>query len=328
MYDTCTFKERKKYLRRLSALERKAEWYKQSSRGFLKRLTGFAVSWRRASKRKAQVPGGQAVPRLDRGTVREREDSYFSPCRIAVYTVLFGAYDELKEPWIRPDNIDYYVLTDQEVPEGSAWKKKDIPDCAQGFKLPGAKEAAETGFPETVLRNRFLKMFPHLIFPDYEISIYLDANIQVCSDLTALTAGLPPEHPSGFQPAQPQVCLPICMFRHKKRDCVHEEIKACIAQKKAPEGRLLKEGEALRQSGIPEHWGLLEAPVIVRRHRNEACRRLMETWWSEFLKGSGRDQPALIRALKKEGLTPDCIVPLGTNLRRCSLFVQTEHKKR
>ena len=172
-------------------------------------------------------------------------------------------------------------------------------------QLPDADAA---GFSESVLKNRFCKMFPHLIFPEYEQSVYLDTNILICSDLTALTRGLQPGSPSVF------------MFRHKKRDCVYDEIEACIVQHKASPERLRKEKEAIRQLGIPEHWGLLEAPLIVRRHRDEACRRLMEAWWREFLAGSGRDQPALIRALKKEGLTPGSIGSLGGNIRTSAVM--------
>lgn len=317
MFDTCSGKERRNYLRRLAALEKSAERYKVTGhrpvkgllKGFLKSLKG----WTARRPRSAPISGGNAVPLFDRGTVRDREESYFSPHRIAVYTALFGPYDAFREPWICPDNIDYYVLTDQEVPEGSAWKKRDLDDSCVISQLPGADVV---GFPESVLKNRFCKMFPHLIFPEYEQSVYLDTNILICSDLTALTRGLQPGSPSVF------------MFRHKKRDCVYDEIEACIVQHKASPERLRKEKEAIRQLGIPEHWGLLEAPLIVRRHRDEACRRLMEAWWREFLAGSGRDQPALIRALKREGLTPGSIGSLGRNLRRCSLFVQMEHQKR
>ena len=71
---------------------------------------------------------------------------------------------------------------------------------------------------DPVLANRWCKMHPHQLFPQYPLSVYLDSNIRIVSDLTALTSAM-----TGF---------PVCMFRHKQRDCVYEEIHACLLKKK------------------------------------------------------------------------------------------------
>ena len=45
--------------------------------------------------------------------------------------------------------------------------------------------------------------------------------------------------------------------------------------------------------GFPEHYGLYEANVIIRKHNNKSVIDLMEYWWSEILNNSHRDQLSL-----------------------------------
>ena len=35
---------------------------------------------------------------------------YFSDARIAVFTALFGDYDDIRDPLVHPDNIDYFII--------------------------------------------------------------------------------------------------------------------------------------------------------------------------------------------------------------------------
>lgn len=229
-----------------------------------------------------------------------RKRLYLGEERIAVYTSLFGKYDVLREPIIHPDNIDYFVLTDGVIKDESLWKRLDI----NGL-IP------EAFVSDPILANRWCKMHPHLLFPDYKYSVYVDANIWPFSDFTALTASLED--------------FPVAMFRHKKRNCVYDEIASCIAQGKASKESLLSHLETITSHGIPRHWGLLEASVIARKHSDPICRNLMERWWDAFLRGSRRDQISLIDVLWQEGILPSTVGSLGTNLQRCDLFVQMPH---
>ena len=232
-----------------------------------------------------------------------RKKLYFGEERIAVYTSLFGKYDFLREPIIHPDNIDYFVLTDGIVKDGSLWKRLDINEL-----IPLAV------ISDPILANRWCKMHPHILFPDYRYSVYIDANIWPFSDFTALTASLED--------------FPVAMFRHKKRDCVYDEIASCIAQGKASKESLLSHLETITSHRIPRHWGLLEASVIARKHSDPICCNLMAQWWEAFLQGSKRDQISLIDVLWQKGILPSTVGSLGTNLQRCDLFVQMPHSGR
>ena len=56
----------------------------------------------------------------------EEEPNYFSNDRIAVYTAIYGPYDEINEPMTNPDKGDFVSWTDQEVPEDSVWGKSEV----------------------------------------------------------------------------------------------------------------------------------------------------------------------------------------------------------
>lgn len=263
-------------------------------------------------------------------TWRLRPDRYFSHEKIAVYTACMGSYDNIEEPLIWPDNIDYFLVTDSPPQEklsaemssaGKTSAGKTSAEMSSAGNTPASERiweiipAEEVVPPEyvrdPVLANRWCKMHPHELFPRYPLSIYLDSNIRIVSDLTALTSAM-----TGF---------PVCMFRHKQRDCVYEEIHACLLKKKDTRTSLQRQQALLRTHGVPEHYGLLEAPVLVRRHADPACRDLMLAWWDSFLAGSRRDQIALIDALWKLEISPSLIGTLGNDVRECDLFMIMPH---
>ena len=252
--------------------------------------------WREAFKRK---PSGMSAFRPIRLSSYEGE-RYFHDGKIAVYMAMFGDYDQISEPVIQPENIDYYIISDRKMPESSKWT----------WLSPTGRVPQELR-KDPILCNRWCKMHPQLLFPEYEVSVYLDSNFFVVSDLTPLVTFLD--------------SFPVSMFRHQKRDCVYQEIRTCYVQKRDTKENLKKHEQRLRAQGIPEHWGLLEAPVIARRHSDPMCIALMDTWWQNFLSGSRRDQVALVESLWQKGLHPDQIGLLGNDLYSCSLFIRTDH---
>lgn len=232
-------------------------------------------------------------------------DRYCSNERIAVYMACMGNYDALNEPVVFPDNVDYYLITD--MPAAAS-------GMGQAVKVVDAAEAVPAEFADDPVKaNRWCKMHPHILFPDHEISIYVDSNLWIVSDLTALTHTMKD--------------FPMAMFRHKNRDCVYDEITACIIKKKDTEESLRRHEDKLRALGIPAHLGLVEAPVLVRRHHDSACIRLMNSWWEAFLAGCRRDQIAMIEALWRCGLSPETLGTLGNDVLSCDLLIRADHLK-
>lgn len=221
--------------------------------------------------------------------VKRDHPNYFSSERIAVYTAVFGNYDTLLEPYCTPDNIDYYLVTDQS-PElsQSAWKRMDISGFEQ--KLRGLSNAE---------KNRYFKMHPHELFPNYRYSIYIDGNIQVIADLTEYIYGL-------------DACG-LAAHMHSARDCVYEEGDAVVFAKKETRENMDSHLAYLRERQFPEHYGMLECNVLVREH-HARCAKLMEEWWQEFMNHCRRDQISLPYVLRCNGIQIEQVGILGDNI--------------
>lgn len=215
--------------------------------------------------------------------------NYFSNQRIAVYTVVFGKYDAIQEPYCHPDNIDYYLITDQDIDlNNSLWKKKDISGFENDLKNMSNAE-----------KNRYFKMNPFDVFAEYEYSIYIDGNIQVISDLTEYIYRV---GNCGF-----------AAHMHSSRDCVYEESNAVLFAKKETKEHIDKHMEHLHEEHFPKHYGMLECNVLVRR-KCDSCKQLMRDWWWEFLTYSKRDQLSIPYVLYKNGVSVSEVGTLGNNV--------------
>ena len=231
----------------------------------------------------------------------KREDcNYFLDERIAVYTCIIGAYDYLREPLFVPDNCDFYVITDQEVPTSSKWKKLDMNQY-----LDQSKQWNST------LINRYFKMNPHKIFSEYSYSLYVDGNIEIYTDMTEHINRIS-SHGVGF-------------FVHGERDCVYQEIDKCIELHKDSYERLNEQRNYFQSQGMPEHYGLLAANIIARKHHDERCIAIMEEWWNVFSKGFKRDQVVLPYVLYRQGIMPHEVGTLGKDYREDCSFKRLKH---
>lgn len=219
----------------------------------------------------------------------EKSEAYFCDERIAVYTVIFGHYDEVLEPYCAPDNIDYYIITDQNINlENSKWKKLDIKKYE---KILSGMTNAE--------KNRFFKMMPCRVFADYNYSIYVDGNIQIIADVTTFISKI----------GEPG----IAAHWHSSRDCIYNEIEAVLQAKKEKKDILVKHKKHLIEEDFPTHFGLVECNVLVRKH-SEVCNKMMEEWWQEFNNYSKRDQLSFPFVIFKNGFTVDQVTTLGVNV--------------
>ena len=232
---------------------------------------------------------------------KANEPNYFLNDRIAVYTVVFGNVDNILEPYCCPDNIDYYLITDQDIDlSHSKWKRVDISAFGNDLKKM-----------TNVQKNRFFKMKPYLVFPDYKYSIYIDGNIQIITDLTEYINCISSE------------CGLAAHF-HSCRDCVYEESKAIIFAKKETKENMQAHLEHLEKSGFPRKYGMLECNVLAREH-NDFCKKIMEEWFSEFMSYSKRDQISLPFVLYNNHISITKVATLGANVHENPSFRVLTH---
>lgn len=226
-------------------------------------------------------------------------DDYFTNDRIAVYTCVFGRYDSLQEPIIKPNNIDYYIITDQNVSRNSLWKT--IP-----WEQYCSNELSDAE------KNRFFKMHPECVFSKYKYSIYIDGNVKVISDLTPYVKLLG-EVGIGFH-------------YHNQRQCAYKELEAIKLAYKVRKEDADGYKMYLQEKGFPEDYGLLECNVIVREHNNPICRKVMEEWWKQFLNRIKRDQVSLPFVLFSNNIKVDSVAVLGEDVYSNYSFRIVKHK--
>lgn len=225
-------------------------------------------------------------------------DEPYKGARIAIYTSIYGKYDSLCEPLYVDPNCDYFILTNQKVPESSVWKKIE-------FEFP---EEINTNF----LKNRYVKMFPNEIFPNYRYSLYVDGNITVVSAVSFYL--------NDFNSA-----AGIAMHKHPASSNLYDEIDACLMTGKIKNKEAIQLKEKLIREGFPKDFGMFECNVILREHQNMACLKIMKAWWEELMEGAKRDQLHFTYALFKTGYKYSDIGLLGMNMNMNPMFIREAH---
>lgn len=188
--------------------------------------------------------------------------------KIAVYTCIIGSYDIPIDPVYISKRCDYYIITDQDIPNNSVWKKIDI----NKFKINNLNNNEI---------NRFIKLHPHLIFQEYNYSIYLDGNVKIISDLSPMVSQLGKKS--------------IGLHIHSFRNCAYKEGKSFKFNKRLNSFYPIvkKQLEQYKKEGFPSEYSLYENTIIVRNHSRKDCILIMETWWEQLKKYSFRDQISL-----------------------------------
>lgn len=184
--------------------------------------------------------------------------------RIVIYTCITGGYDDLLEPLAVDPEVDYICVSDRAIPADSVWKHMPLP--------------FETG--DDSAKNRYVKMHPHLLFPGYDISVYVDGNIQVVSTVAALA-----REAMGF--------ASIALYQHSFRNCVYAEAVECAALGHDWRWRISAQMQRYRREGFPSGRGLFEGNVIIRNNRSPEIAHLMDLWWDEYRRYARRDQLSL-----------------------------------
>ena len=185
-----------------------------------------------------------------------------------IYTSVFGGYDEVVE----------------QSSNGWDWK------CFS--------EDTHTPIYEDNNRNaKRFKVLPHRYLKDYEYSVFIDGNMSVRGDLNELVDKY-------------LVDSNVAFFSHSNnnldgRNCAYDEARTIFElgdknMKATPDRGILnykdnpyvieKQMNRYVDEGFPKNNGLITGMVILRRHNEKDCIRVMEDWWTEIKYGSKRDQ--------------------------------------
>lgn len=229
--------------------------------------------------------------------------NYFLNENIAVYTCVFGNYDAISEPLCHSNNIDYYLITDSPITDETRWKIVDITKFEKNLVNL-----------DNVKKNRWFKMHPHIIFPEYRYSIYIDGNVVPITDFTEFVNRI---GKAG-----------VAMNRHSYNDCVYKEaLFNLLTIKKVSEEEIRKQVEYLRSNGMPKNYGMVTCNVIARDHQNKICQVLMEEWWKEFCSHCSRDQLSFPYVAWKNGISIDDVSTLGSDSWNHHAYYVKSHRE-
>jgi hypothetical protein len=199
--------------------------------------------------------------------------------RLVIYTCIAGDYDDLLPPAVAEAGADYICFTDQPLAHAGGWELRPLPE------FPG----------DGGLASRYVKMHPHRLFADRDVSVYVDANVRPVDGIVALA-----------EDASRRGSL--AMYRHPFRSRLADEADECALLGYDFLWRFRRQMRRYATEGLPPAAGLVEANVLVRRHHDPALIAAMELWWREYLAGVRRDQLSLPYALWKQGVD---VVDLG-----------------
>ncbi|AXQ96024.1 DUF616 domain-containing protein (plasmid) [Cereibacter azotoformans] len=204
-----------------------------------------------------------------------------------IYTSVAGGYDNLKAPLAELGNFDFYVFSDTPLDPVAPWEQVPF-DEAREDPVRTAKKP---------------KILPHLYFPDYEWSLWIDANIFVLDDL------------SRFLTMAIEQQAKVALFEHPERNTLNAEVtQLCKLRKDDPD--LIQAQYARYQAeGWDNQLPLYECNFIVRRHNDPDVMRAMTLWWNEIEENSRRDQVSFPYAMWKSGIHPLSLRPKGQSTR-------------
>lgn len=141
--------------------------------------------------------------------------------------------------------------------------------------------------------NRYHKMFPHRLFPEYRYSVYLDGNIEFEGDLGETVARFAA---SGAA---------LGAFQHPAGRSLREEVAMCRELGKFDRHDLQRYQSQL--SAYQDEGFSLSDPItanyfLVRDHYHPRIQTAMSLWWSQTFEFTKRDQVSLGYVLWKTQL--------------------------
>lgn len=191
----------------------------------------------------------------------------------AVYTFIFGDYDDLKPPTIVTPGWDYICFTDDPTLSSEIW---DV-------RLP--RNLSDRELDQKRFAMKHLILF-HQYLSEYSVSLSIGAQVELNCNLDDLIR----EH---FRAADDMM---ICYW---EQDCIYAEAEGCQRRLTDDPARIEAHMQRYRAAGYPANNGLYMSGIIARRHDRANVRAMCDLWWDEYCHGSRRDQLSLSYAIWK-----------------------------
>lgn len=221
--------------------------------------------------------------------------NYRNHCRYrrVVYTAIFGNKDK-RIPSVKtiPAGWDFVCFTDNVDLHSDLWltvyvepKHKDMTRCAREYKLT-----------------------PHVLFPDHDVSVWIDGNIYLRGDINARI------------PVALKKNDFVALKHWQKIYGVFTEGQRCVQLRKDDPEIIKKHLRRYADEGFHNNSEIIWTAVVARNHNNQNVKAADEMWLRELQCGSRRDQISLPYVIEKTGLN------VGTMVWTPSFFTRRDHR--
>ena len=202
--------------------------------------------------------------------------------KICVYTCITGNYDNVHEIEKKEEGIDYLLFTNNKNLKSNTWQIIYIEDSSL----------------DNQRLSRKIKMLGHpIIDQNYDISVWQDASVVFQKKVLEFVQTYLKKNS-------------FAAFVHHARDCIYDEAVACIKKKKDKKEIILEQIEYLRKHKFPEHYGLCEMTVFIKKHHDPIVKKTMKMWFDMVCHYSKRDQLSFMYCAYKNHLKID-LIPLN-----------------
>ena len=215
--------------------------------------------------------------------------------KFAIYTACIGGYDNIVQPEVIDDRFDYYLFTDDvEGKQIGVWQVRQV-DYAN---------------PDKTRIARYVKTHPHELLPEYDATLWMDANIQIISQ--KIYERFEELYRKNYDLAS------IC---HPFRDCIYDEAFEVSYSKQY--GRLEHDNIAVNwcshifREQYPSHNGLFETGILFRMN-SEDVAIANNLWWECIDLYSKRDQLSCNYVVWIYRLKTDYFLPKGEYAEKSS----------
>lgn len=219
-----------------------------------------------------------------------------------IYTCILGGYDDVPRYKHIADDWDYVLFSDSEelVKEGQIYHWK--------VRKNNFNERDKTR------NSRYEKINPHLIFPEYQYSLYVDGNISIQKNSFY-------ENLKNLINDDVLISIP----RHPDRRCVYDEATVIIDNVIDYKRLVNKQMKFLQKIGYPKNNGLFENCLIFRQHNHEKLIKAQNLWWEMLLKYSKRDQLSAMYCFWKNNIKIEPFFENYINHRDCEdiIFIKS-----
>lgn len=214
--------------------------------------------------------------------------------KYAIYTAIVGGYDEILQPKVIDDRFDY-ILFSNDIKETNVgvWQVRPI----------NYHNDIQTKIA------RWVKTHPEELLSDYDLSVWMDANIRI---ETGYIYG------KIIQLFEEKVLL--CSVIHPVRNCAYAEVASVVYYDFEDYNTSISYGKYLLANGYPRCMGLNETNILYRIHSDLKVFEMDNLWWNCIDNYSRRDQLSFNYSCWQVGISCENLLPIGESARNSKNF--------